>query len=217
MIIQKLSIALLIPLLSCQGKTNIAATHEANAIVEATDTTRHTPVQSDTTLPAYSLEGHVLALTSEGLQLVHEETGKTTDLPYGMPEEELLPIVNTVLEMNTEGVELNSECGAGPLRIATWKNGLGVLFQMSEAGDEWQFVGWSVDNRSPDASNLTTMSGIGIGSTRVAMEEVYVVEVSKSSLGYEFTTPSELYGIFDGSGKNAKITNMWSGVSCNFR
>jgi hypothetical protein len=201
-------------LLSCQGKTNIAATREANTIAEVTDSTIQSPVLADTT--DYSLEGYLLALTSEGLQLVHEETGKTTDLPYGMPEEELIPILNTVLNEKTDP-QLNSECGAGPLRIATWKNGLGVLLQESEAGDEWQFVGWSMDDRSADAGNLTTLSGIGIGSTRVAMEEVYAVEVSNTSLGNEFTTATGLFGIFNGPGKNAKITHMWSGVSCNFR
>ncbi len=207
---------LVIAIMSCQGKTNIAATREANSLAEVADSTIQTPVQTDTT-SEYSLEGYLLALTSEGLQMVHEETGKTTDLPYGMPEEELIPMLNTVLKMDTEGVGLNNECGAGPLRIATWKNGLGVLFQESEARDEWQFAGWSMDNRSADAANLTTMSGIGIGSTRVQMEEVYAIEVSKTSLGNEFATTSELFGIFDGPGKNAKITNMWSGVSCNFR
>lgn len=201
-------------IISCQGKTNIAATHEANSISEVADSTIQAPVQADTT--DVTLTGQLLALTSEGLQLVDEETGKTTDLPYGMPEEELMPVLNTMLSQLSKP-ELNSECGAGPLRIATWNNGLGVLFQESEAGDEWQFVGWSMDDRSAEAGKLTTLSGIGIGSTRTQMEEVYAIQVSKTSLGNEFATSSELFGIFDGPGKNAKITNMWSGVSCNFR
>ncbi len=207
---------LLIVIVSCQGKTNIAATREAHSISDVTDATIQTHVPTDTT-PDYSLQGYLLALTSEGLQLVHEATGKTTDLPYGMPEEELMPILNTVLKMETEGIGLNNECGVGPLRIATWKIGLGALFQESEARDEWQFAGWSMDNRSADGGTLTTLAGIGVGSTRLQMEEVYAIEVSNTSLGYEFTTASELFGIFDGSGKSAKITNMWSGVSCNFR
>lgn len=61
------------------------------------------------------------------------------------------------------------------------------------------------------------MAGIGIGSTREEKESAYVITITKLSLGSEFATTSGLYGIFDGAGKNAKITDMWSGTTCVFR
>ena len=74
------------------------------------------------------------------------------------------------------------------------------------------FAGWAVNAAGP-----TTMSGVGIGSTRAEMEDVYAgVTVSETSLGQEFAA-GQLYGILDGPGPQAKITAMWSGVSCNFR
>ncbi len=209
---------ILLTILSCQGRTNLSISQTTEDTISVKDDlSPKKQVQPDTTFPNTSLEGQLLVLTPEGLQLVHAETGKTTEVGYGMPQEELVNLVNSILQVKSEGIELNSECGAGPLRIATWQNGLGILFQESEARDEWQFVGWSVNDRSAATKNLTTMSGIGVGSTRLEMEEVYTIEVSKTSLGEEFSTDAGLYGIFDKPGIGGRITNMWSGVSCNFR
>ena len=61
------------------------------------------------------------------------------------------------------------------------------------------------------------MAGIGIGSTLQQMQSAYVIKLTKTSLGNEFSTSSRLYGIFDGPGKDAKITDMWSGLACIFR
>jgi hypothetical protein len=61
------------------------------------------------------------------------------------------------------------------------------------------------------------MAGIGIGSRLEEIQSAYEIEVRKTSLGYEFSTAAGMYGILDGAGKNAKIINLWSGVSCNFR
>ena len=112
---------------------------------------------------------------------------------------------------------INSECGAGPLKMATWDNGLTLLFQ-EKSKDTWSFVGWAANPAKNPELKLNTMAGIGIGSTRKEIKSAYVIKENKSTLGYEFATKSDdIFGIFDGAGDNAKITNLWSGVSCNFR
>jgi hypothetical protein len=106
-----------------------------------------------------------------------------------------------------ESVE-NSECGSGPQTITQWPNGL----TLHEAGGE--FIGWSA-SANTDAA-LTTMAGVGIGSTRSDLEAAYTVEVSESSLGTEFST-GDLFGILSSSGPDAVIENLWAGTVCNFR
>lgn len=158
-----------------------------------------------------------LALTSNALQIVNGNTGSTSEIAFGKPLDELVEITNKVLQDKVSSIAINSECGTGPLKMALWKNGLNLIFKEQKSNGIWQFVGWYVGKPTTNAKPLQTMAGIGIGSSRATMEEAYVIKVTKSSLGYEFSTTSGLYGIFDGSGKNAKITDMWSGTTCIFR
>lgn len=158
-----------------------------------------------------------LALTSNALQLVNSEKGSTAEIAFGKPLDELVEIINKVLQDKVSSIGINSECGAGPLKMALWKNGLNLIFKEQKTDGLWQFVGWYVSQPKNNTKTLQTMAGIGIGSTREEMESAYVIKVTKSSLGYEFSTTSGLYGIFDGAGKNAKITDMWSGTTCIFR
>ncbi len=158
-----------------------------------------------------------LALTSNALQLVNQQSGTTNEINFGMPLEQMVEMLNKVLQNKVSSIQVNSECGAGPLKMASWSNGLIVVFQQKKTNTEWQFAGWFMNAASGGFKPLTTMAGIGIGSTRAEMESAYTIKVSKTSLGHEFSTSSGLYGILNGPGKNAKITNMWSGLSCNFR
>lgn len=163
-----------------------------------------------------------LALTSNAIQLVNTQTGSTTEIKFGMPINQLTDIVNNVLQSKYSSIGVNTECGAGPLKIVNWSNGLGLVFKEKKITTgapktDWFFEGWYTILPKANATKPTTMAGIGIGSTRAQMEEAYTTTVTKTSLGYEFSTTSGLYGIFDGAGKNARITNMWSGTSCNFR
>ena len=165
---------------------------------------------------------HKLLLTSNALQLIHKETGSTIEIPFGKPIDQMIKITNTVLQSKPSSIATNTECGAGPLKMATYSNGFTLVFQQNKADKansetDWKFAGWYASISSGNAQKLTTMAGIKIGSTKAEMESAYVITVSKTTLGYEFSTSSGLYGIFDGPGKEAKITSLWSGVSCNFR
>jgi hypothetical protein len=156
-----------------------------------------------------------LALSANAIQIINTANGASREIAFGMPYDELLKSVNKILnqEPNTG---INSECGAGPLKMATWDNGLTLIFQ--EKKNEWLFVGWAANKAKNADHKITTMASIGVGSTREEMESAYVIKVNKTSLGYEFSTKTDdLFGIFDGPGPQAKITNLWSGLSCNFR
>ncbi len=158
-----------------------------------------------------------LALTSNALMLVNSETGSTTEIAFGKSENEMVNIIDKALQTKVASIGINGECGAGPLKMAVWKNGLNVILKKSKSSGVWQFAGWYQGKPSGNFKSAQTMADVGIGTTRSDMESAYVIKVNKTSLGYEFSTTAGLYGIFDGSGKDAKITDMWSGTTCIFR
>ncbi|OAQ38232.1 hypothetical protein A5893_15660 [Pedobacter psychrophilus] len=200
---------LFIGLSACQNNKPTESTNSASkdsiAVVQ-TDTVAVTPV---------SEVSYALALSPNALQLVNQNTGATTEMSFGMQFDDAVETLEKVLKLKPS-VGINSECGAGPLKMATWDNGLTLLFK--EKNKEWLFEGWAANKAKNPEMKLTNMAGVGIGSTRKDMESATVIEVEKTSLGYEFSTKSDdLFGIFDGAGENAKITALWSGISCNFR
>lgn len=176
------------------------------------------PVQSDTAaqaaLPAppvatnsapAATDNPALAVEGEGLKLFNPQTGSARAIAFGTPRDDVLKMLAF---RGTPHTGQNGECGAGPLDFANWADGLGLFFQ------ENKFVGWNLNARGDIA--ITTASGIGPGSSRADLESAYAAKISETSLGTEFVA-GELFGILDGKGQAAKITNMWGGVSCNFR
>jgi len=95
-----------------------------------------------------------LALTSNALQLVNSNTGSTTEITFGKPLEQMVETINKVLQSNVASIGINSECGAGPLKMAGWKNGLNLIFKEQKSNGERQFADWYVRKRSV---NLTTV------------------------------------------------------------
>ena len=147
-----------------------------------------------------------LAVDSEGLRLVDTTSGAARPLPFGMPEDQLLALLESFRGPADGGT--NSECGAGELDYAVWADGLTLYFQ------EDVFAGWALDPRAEGAH--ATMSGIGPGSTRAELEAAYDVTVEQTTLGTEFSAGG-MSGVLDGDGPDARIGPMWAGVSCVFR
>lgn len=173
-------------------------------------------------LPKAEINMQSLVLTADALELVDQITGSSNELPFGTPENQLTEIINNALQSKAVSIGVNTECGAGPLKMVAWSKGLTLVFQenntkSTEPKTDWLFQGWFIDGTKEGAQKLTTMAGIGIGSTLAEMQSAYEIEVKKTSLGEEFSTASGLFGILDGEGKDAKITHFWSGVSCNYR
>ena len=60
---------------------------------------------------------------------------------------------------------------------------------------------------------LTTASGIGLGSTRAALESAYAARVSRSTLGMEFVAGG-IAGLLASDHPAAPITHLWAGQVC---
>lgn len=181
------------------GEKNEAAAPEINASAAAANQASPPAVNQ----AAASLD---VAVEGEGLRLIDEASGSARPLPFGMPKDQLLAILEAFRGPADGGT--NEECGGGPLDYAVWADGLTLYFQ------EGQFAGWALDERAAGAH--ATMSGIGPGSTRTELDAAYDAEVEQSTLGTEFRA-GEMSGILDGETPEARITAMWAGASCVFR
>ncbi len=151
-----------------------------------------------------------MALSGEGVMLVNGETGSTRALDFGENADRVLTALTAVLgEPSARGV--NGECGAGPMEIVSFTAGLSVNVQRD------QFVGWSlrkvVHTSGTRPLPLTTMSGIGLGSTRADLESAYSARIARSTLGMEFIAGG-LQGLLETEGKTAPITDLWAGANC---
>ena len=152
-----------------------------------------------------------LALSSEGLELVTER-GSVRHLVFDTPAAQVINSASRAYGGVAPQRGRNEECGAGPLDMATWQDGLTAILQ------DGRFVGWSVSRGAADGGNvgLATMAGIGIGSTRRELEAAYTADIRETTLGQEFAA-GDIFGLLDGTGPSARITAMWAGASCNFR
>lgn len=167
------------------------------------------PVPPAATAPPTAPVAPVLALDQEGLRMVGEG-GATRLLAFDRPTDETVQVLTGVLG-EPKSRSTNSECGAGPIDFVEWSNGLSTLFQ----GD--RFVGWSLDGRAAGGVNLTTIDGIGIGSSATELKAVLPsTKVEETTLGQEFAAGS-FSGILSGPGDDATIQTIWAGVSCVFR
>lgn len=178
------------------------ATNEDPALME--------PATSDTENgigAAAEKQSALPALSGEGIQMVNPETGSAAIVAFGTDREQAITALDRSLAGQTRTSSTNSECGAGSMEFVAWSGGLTALFQDSK------FAGWALNE---NAEALTTMSGIGIGSSRKELESAYNARIFASSLGTEFTA-GDISGLLDGDGEAAKITNLWAGTSCNFR
>lgn len=148
------------------------------------------------TLAAISLDG-------DGITLVDPESGGSRPIPFGTAESDVLAAFAL---RGTPKRSTNAECGAGPLAFADYPEGITLAFQ------EGKFAGWSTDTRS--GGRITNMAGVGPGARRADIEKAMVLEmVPDSTLGAEFTTGG-MSGILDGTGPNAKVSDMWAGATC---
>jgi len=152
----------------------------------------------------------VLALDSEGLRVVNPANGTTRLLAFGMKETDVATIITNIRGKMVERGK-NQECGAGPLGFTRWGGGLTLWFEKE------RFAGWFVDGRQQNAANkLTTIAGIGTGSTRAQLNKVYTTKVFQSTLGTEFSA-GQLGGLLSGTKPSDRVTSLWSGVTCLFR
>lgn len=166
------------------------------------------PAPPTTPAPVAAPTGPALAVEAEGLRLFDRATGSASPIPFGRPQAAMLEALERLRgparpKSLEEGV--NADCGAGPVRYASWPDGLSLVFQ------DGRFAGWSLDARAAGA--LSTANGIAPGITRTQLEAASTATFRRTTLGTEFDAGG-LYGVLDGPGPRARITDMWAGVSC---
>lgn len=136
-----------------------------------------------------------LTLAPDGLAAVAGASSRP--IPFGSPAEVVLRVAEAAMQALPERSR-NADCGEGPLDVASYPR-IRLYFQ------EDRFAGWAARGRG-----LTTMAGVGIGSTRREVDSVIVAPVSDTSLGREFTSGG-LSGIYDAKGV---VTDLWAGRAC---
>lgn len=142
-----------------------------------------------------------LAVDGEGFRLVDASTGSTRPLGFGSSDSAVRAALEATLGA---GPVASGEAYDCAIRYEQWEPGLTTWFADGE------FVGWTVRD---EGESLTTMSGIGVGSTRGELESAYTIEVIPSTLGVEFIAGG-LAGLLDGDGADSRITHLWAGVTC---
>ncbi len=171
------------------------------------------PGQPSSFAPAGGESAVIVTVAGEGLRLVDSRTGSARPLDFGSPRAQVVQAL-TALEGETATGSVSPDCGEGLQESLEWRTGLITWFQSDE------FVGWSLNERHPSRPaprhRVTTMGGLGLGSTRAEMEEVYVTTIEDTSLGVEFSTGG-FHGILDSRRRDAVVTNLWAGMTCIFR
>ncbi|MBE9066542.1 hypothetical protein IQ260_07740 [Leptolyngbya cf. ectocarpi LEGE 11479] len=201
---------LLLTVVACGGNSaNTGASSSDTSQPPVESTPVEEPLEVDEPEPPEEQAEIVLALSGDGVSVIDSQSGKSKNIPFETDLATSQTAISAALGDPTETSE-NAECGAGPMSFVTWSNG----FQISAMQD--QFVGWSV-REDITGDSLTTVDGVGIGSTLTDLEENYDVGVIESSLGAEFNASNSLFGLLSANESDGVITNIWAGVVCNFR
>jgi hypothetical protein len=153
-----------------------------------------------------------ISLDGEGLRFVDKASGKASLLAFGVPRAQAETALANVAGREDDR-SVNEECGAGVMEFTRY-DAMTLNFQ------DGKFAGWFLGNE-PGAGSYSTMSGIGIGTTRAkAAESVAVIDVEDSTLGEEFTIGTGdkvIGGMFAAPGDAAKIDALFAGANCFFR
>jgi len=162
------------------------------------------PEPTEPAAPTYAL-----ALDGSGLQLVNAEDGSIQTLEFGVAtSQEVTRALDTILGEPGVTTPSSPECPNGAADDIVYADA-GLSLEI--AGDS-TLLAWSL---RPE-STLTTLTGIGIGSTRAELDTAYVPDYFESTLGFEFSVTG-LGGILEGEGPEAVITILWGGGICAFR
>jgi hypothetical protein len=142
-----------------------------------------------------------ITVDGEGLRLFVIVSGAARPLAFDADSALVHEAIARVTKVEPTEAGIGGDC---PGSFARWPNGLTLRYSRGK------FVGWAL--RDGDSS-VTTLSGIGVGTSRAEVENSLAIEVKNTSLGVEFTAGG-LAGLFDGPGSGARVTNLWAGETC---
>ncbi|NET53491.1 MAG: hypothetical protein F6K09_34000, partial [Merismopedia sp. SIO2A8] len=178
---------------------------ELEKVVEAIAPKEEQSTHQGSTAPT---EGVALALSLNGLQAINVQTGSIRNLEFDGESDLTHQVVTDAFGTPTQTTEAG-ECPAGPMAVTSWSNGLSI----NTANQK--FIGWSV-RPGPANKDLTTITGVGIGTSLNDMQKAYTVEVFDSSLGVEFNV-GQMSGLLSANAPEGVITDLWAGTNCIFR
>lgn len=141
-------------------------------------------------------EPPVLSLDAGGIQ----PSISPLRIDFGRAQIGVIDTVTRLLGAGPTQITTNTDCAAGPVTAASWRDGLTLNFQ------DGAFVGWV--NSDP---GLPVAGGFVPGLSRLSMPPV---SFQVTSLGTEFGR-GEVYGVLT-EGDTA-IATLWAGTTCFFR
>lgn len=214
-LLPRLAIVILAIGLSGCGPQHTEQTAGAGADRDA-DEARNAQPESEHNLAAVTEKEHGtpgIALDGGGLRTVDSANGKTHLIAFGTGRVAAEMAIAAALGP-VENRLVGEECGAGPMGFSRF----GPL-TANFLNDE--FVGWFLRG-TDDEIRPTTMSGIGIGTTREHMAESLTFDIfDDSTIGVEFYTGGEqlggISGLLSTEQDDATITDIWAGANCIFR
>jgi hypothetical protein len=176
---------------------------ESNAAANETEIIVPPAGTADAPNASEEAPGVAVNLAPDELTLVLPN-GASRHVTFGIARADAVRMLAAALGSPIE--EANSQdCGAGPLAHATFRDGLSLYFQ------DGKFAGWDLDGR--ESPRFTTGNGIGIGTSRKALEAAGTVDVGETTIGNEFMM-GELSGLLSSPAPDGKVTNLWAGVTC---
>ena len=145
-------------------------------------------------------EAGLVWLESTGLSPLDDQGSVLSRVEFeSTPRDELVSGLDEHLAVEGVATDLDA-CGEGPMEAVRYP-GLSVYFR------EDLFVGWFIDD-SPESEVFRTSDDIGIGSTKLDLDEAYGGEMSveETSLGQEWMSSTGFNGTLTGPGSDATST-----------
>lgn len=154
------------------------------------------------------LNGQELRLSGNGLETASPGLHSSGRLEFGQSREEVLAAVSAIRGQPTE-TGRNAECPSGPIDFAAY----GPLVLNFRDG---KFVGWVMDDAATPP--IEEEYGLRVGWTRedLTQSDQGPATFENGSLGPEFDFGG-IGGLLDGNGPNARVTELFSGVTCYAR
>lgn len=201
-------------LLLLAGCSNEAKEKTRSAESPAQEGTAPASTSASTSAPQSALPkaSAAIAVDGEGLRIFLGAGESARPIPFGADENVAIAAIEKLRGPAKRST--GEECGAGPVQFAQF-GGLTLLSQ------EGKFGGWAISEE--EKGGIGTVNGIAIGSSRAALEKAFPTAKidPDSTLGTEFYTGGDaedgISGLLDGTGPQAKVTNLWSGLDCVFR
>lgn len=142
-----------------------------------------------------------IALDPDGLRVVEVPTGASRVIAFGSSREEAVRAVVASRGAVADSVAI-PDCALAATRF---DDGLVLLDQKAV------FVGWSLER---DASaTYTTVAGVGIGTSRAALDSAYETRVEETGLGTEFSAGG-IHGLLTTPAPTGRVAALRAGTTC---